>query len=336
MESGRVTMYEEMESNVRQYETTKIVDGLGIGVGTISLADRVDNEEHPNQIDTELVSTTERIINSDKILTAIDVDKDGNPVEDDGCGDGRGVGKIFRGLKRLKRSLNRAKVFGGGLTMGVAAVIGSGKAAGRKLASVFTDTMQDFDEAGIAFGAHTDNHAEGANCGCGAIDKSPLIVANAVRFQDEITGAIKLLTGGSVDRTKLGTVFTNFTAYSEEIADDTSFSGRTVADAITKKHKVVKELEGPHLETHIVINTVEGHTVNQGLIRRETKGKAQVFAVDEWRIRQLAEKRYPNDPEASTEAYLSMLVYTLATAATLTKGDLPVYVVSRAPQLEAA
>lgn len=329
-------MYEEMESHVREYEVTKIVDGLGIGDGNISLLERVNNADHPHKIDSEIVNDVESIINSDEILVAVDLDENGQPVEDDGCGDGRGVKFIYKGKNRLKRSLNRAKVFGGGVTMGVAAVIGAGKAFGRRLGSVFSDTIHEFEDQGIAFGAHTDEHAEGANCGCGAIDKSPVIVANAVKYQDEITDAIKLLSGGTIDQPQLQRVFSNYTAYSKEIAVDDSFSGRQVADEIMEKHKVIKELEGPHLETHVVINTVEGYTVNQGLIRRKTQDKAQVFAVDEWRIRQIAAKRYPDDPEASSEAYLSMLVYTLATAATLTKGDLPVYVVSKAPQLETA
>ncbi len=68
--------------------------------------------------------------------------------------------------------------------------------------------------------------------------------------------------------------------------------------------------------------------MNQGKIRRATDDRAQVFAVDEWRLRQIADKLYDIDEERE-KAYLSMLVYTIATSATLTPGDLPVFVVSK-------
>ena len=85
----------------------------------------------------------------------------------------------------------------------------------------------------------------------------------------------------------------------------------------------------------IIINKVRGKTVNQGIIREISDGVAQVFAVDEWRLRDLSTKLY-RTPAEQQKAYLSMLVYTLATAATLTKGDLPVFVVSKQAELIAA
>jgi hypothetical protein len=78
-----------------------------------------------------------------------------------------------------------------------------------------------------------------------------------------------------------------------------------------------------------VLNTVRACTVNQKLIREITDDKAQIFAVDVWRMQDIAGKLY-DDRAAHQRAFLSELIYTLATAAVLTKGDLPVDVVEAA------
>ena len=99
--------------------------------------------------------------------------------------------------------------------------------------------------------------------------------------------------------------------------------------------KIVKELTGKHLEMYIVLNDVEGYTVNQELVREVSGDQVQVFAVDVWRLKELAAELY-EQPEEQALALKSMLVYTLAVAATLTKGDLPVYLASGVVQPVAA
>jgi hypothetical protein len=296
---------------------TKLVGGLNFGTGTISTEDRLKSAD--DDLGKETIFLVEHGIHSERILTPVEAD-------DDGCGDGRGVGKIRRGAEVLKRSLNRAKVFGGGLTMTVAARIGLGENAGKDLETTFSDSMSLLVDYGIEFGAHTDDHAHGDNCGCGAIDKAPMITQNAITFKAQIANAINLLTKGEAELA-LNDVFENFEAYGLQIKDQ-PYKGSAVAEKIADGGKVVKELVGPHLETHIVINAVKGMTVNQQYIRELTEGKAQVFGVDAWRMEEIAGLLYPDNIQRRHKAYLSMLVYTLATAGTLTKGDLPVYVIS--------
>lgn len=320
---------------MREFEVIKIADGLGIGDGSISLSERVEQQEHPHPVEQEIISKVEAVIDSDSILVPIDTDDNGEPIQDDGCGDGRWVKRILRGKKFLKRSLNRAKVFGGGATMGVAAAIGLGKADGHTLFTVFTNAIDTLESHGVHFGAHTDEHAHGSDCGCGAIDKAQLIIGNAVKFRTEITDAIGLLTDKQYDKARLSAVLDNFAIYAPQALGDDTYKGHDVATEITGRHKVIKELGGPHLETHVVINTVQGYTINQEIIREVSDGKAQIFGVDAWRLRQIADKAY-DDEESREKAFLSMLVYTLATAATLTKGDLPVFVVNKTPQPEAS
>ena len=311
----------------KTFEVTRLVDGLNFGEGNISKDERLHSDEDP--LDIETIKQLEEALESRELIVPIGADGEGNKVEDDGCGDGRPVSKVFRGLhKLLERSLHRAKVFGGGLAMTASTKIGMGKAKGRALQSLFSDTKDELEAKGLDYGAHTDSQANGENCGCGAIDKAPGIIQNATFFRDQIASVVDVLTAGKHEHEYLATVQDSFAEYADEIQGQ-PYSGKQVANEILDKDKIVKELEGDHKETHIVINTIPGTTVDQEFIRVQTDGHAQVFAVDEWRLRELSVSLHKN-PEDQEKAYLSMLVYTLATAGTLTKGDLPVYVVTGA------
>ncbi len=105
------------------------------------------------------------------------------------------------------------------------------------------------------------------------------------------------------------------------------YSGREALEQLREKKKVIKELDGTHNEVAVVLNYVQGKTVNQQKVREISGGAAQVFAVDVWRLQSIAARLYPNDESKQNKALLSMVVHTLGVAATLTRGDLPVYVV---------
>ena len=321
------SVFREGEPIVRELMVTKVADGLGFGDGKISVQDRLNSVSEDNRLEPELLQAIEQKIDSDEILIPID-------ANDDGCSDGRGVARIFRGLMELKRSLNRAKVLGGGETMTAAAEIGLGHTIGKQFGEVFKGARNKLNKFKIPFGAHTDKHAKDKNGGCGAIDEAPQIVSNTIKFEDNIKGAINVLSEGTHNEGALKEVFNNYRSYTRETNSE-EYSGRQVLEEIMEDNKVVKELGGKHLEVAIVINTVRGKTVNQEVIRQISGGKAQVFAIDEWRLRDLSEKLY-DDPGEQQKAYLSMLVYTLSTTGTLTKGDLPVFVVKESKQLVAA
>jgi hypothetical protein len=87
---------------------------------------------------------------------------------------------------------------------------------------------------------------------------------------------------------------------------------------------VIKMLNGEHKERGIVLNHIAGYTVNQRKIRESTQEQAQVFAVDVWRMNDIAMQLFPGQYDLQHKAILSELVYTLATSAVLTRGDLPV------------
>jgi hypothetical protein len=58
--------------------------------------------------------------------------------------------------------------------------------------------------------------------------------------------------------------------------------------------------------------------------------------VDSPRLEDIAHNLFPDNSQKQQQAYLSELIYTLAIAAVLTKGDLPVYLIEAAPTPVAA
>ncbi|GAC1571859.1 MAG: hypothetical protein NVS3B23_06460 [Candidatus Saccharimonadales bacterium] len=298
----------------------RFTDGLGFGSGGIS------HNERKTHLDEKTIQAVEAMINSPAILVALDVDKQGSPVDDDGCGDGRGTKRIFEGLDQRYRSLHRSKVFGGGSAMGVAAAIANGESTGKDLNTSFHESIENLKSKHIGFGAHTDEHSQEKphDCGCGAIDKAPLVVQNVVQYRNEIRATLRALGIESVYEEE---VLNTFQSYAQEITNQ-PYSGQLVADEIISNGKIVKELAADHREMYIILNTVPGMTVNQNSIRTISDDQVQTFAVDLWRVKELAEKMYPLDVAKQEKAYLGEVIYTLSAAATLTTGDLPVYIVS--------
>jgi hypothetical protein len=198
----------------------------------------------------------------------------------------------------------------------------------QQLDEVFESSIDELVGKGVGFGAHTDEQAQEENCGCGAIDRAPEALLATLKYEDQIRKVVAVL---GVDQTGLDEVFGNFRQYvTNNLASPAPYSGRRVMDRILAAGKVVKKLGGNHLERRIILNQVKGHTVNQRLIRLVTGGKAQVFAVDTWRLEDIAAKLYPEQPEEQHKALLSELVYTVATGAVLTKGDLPIDMIEAA------
>lgn len=310
-------------------DVQRIVDGLEFGEGAISHKERVE------EVGGEKMQAVEEALTSGELIVPIDVDAEGHPVDDDGCGDGRVWKRVFRGAIEKFRSLRRAKVFGGGAAMATATTIGLGTAVKDSLQNAFSNGINLLKQAKIDFGGHTDSHSHGPNCGCGALDKAPAVIVNAVKYADQIKASI---TGLGIETDGLDDVLSNYEDYAAQIPKNAvDYSGADVMGKIIDSGKIVKELDGTHNEMYIVLNLVEGHTIDQDKVRELSDGDIQVFVVDVWRLKSLANRLYADQSsEVRHKAFLSELVYTLGVAATLTKGDLPVYVVSPQPELAAA
>lgn len=318
---GRVLDLERSpEMTMGKIEVRKIADGLGYGEGAISYNDRKSG------VDPEVLFAVETTIqNPDTILIPISLDKKGKPIKDDGCPDGRPTKRIFKGAWARFKSLTRPKVFGGGATMIVASTIGLGEADDKSIKDLFASIIDGLTKNGVEFGAHTDNHSKASECGCGAIDNAPAIISNTIKYRNQISSTIEDL---GIDSNGLDDIFANFDTCAQKIKDE-PHTGAEVMSKIMDADKIVKEVGGAHLEMYIILNYLPGYTINQEAVRQISNEEIQVFGVDVWRLNKLVEKVYPDKSSADKhKAFLSEIVYSLSTAATLTKGDLPVYAVS--------
>lgn len=328
--SERLLYVDEMnEASIEppiRVKVTRLAEGLNMGDGTIS-----GQEASPEDL-----MLADRAIESPDIVTSIDIDDETqSQIEDDGCGDGRGVRLVTRFNRQLKRSLNRYKVFGGGLVMAASSRVGLGEARGKTLTEVFVDSIDELDDKGLDYGAHTGRVVSEKDCGCGALDRYPQALENTVIYAEAIREKLPAL---GINYEGLDGDFEEIIAHNADAVEANrgrDFSGRRIMGLVSKIGKVVKDLADDHLERRIVLNTIPGYTVNQELVRRATGGRVQVFATDLPRLQQIAEKLYDN-PEDQRKAFLSQVIYTLGVAATLTKGDLPVYVIESESQLVAA
>ena len=300
-------------------------EGLGFGEGAISHQGRAGKD-----VPAEELEKVEAVLTDPaKILVEID-QEDGDYIDDDGCGDGRGVTEpdgatvyIKQGDNFYKKSLNRAKVFGGAPAMVAAAMIAMDAKKPEDVTELFIAAMDELDEHDIDYGAHTDEHAGDIKSGCGAIDNAPLIIDNVLKFQDEIKATIKSLIT-DVDLMTLDEVIEAFVDYAENKQSD-GYRGQAVMDEIDAREKVIKRLVKGHNEMYVLLNEVEHQTVNQYSVRDASREVVQAFAVDLWRLTDINARLYADDAEAQETALISQLVYTIATAATLTDGTLPVY-----------
>lgn len=297
---------------------TKVTDGLGIGEGSIS------GVSIAHDAGAAVMRHVDETIASPAILVDVSTDDTGHMVDDDGCGDGRNTKIVMRGKELLRRSLNRAKVFGGGSTMAMADLVGSGGAEDTLLGT-FHKSIDLLASHMINFGAHTaDSVSSSDKCGCGAIDEAYTSIERAVAYRAKIKSQFVAL---GVSTNGLDAVFDNFDKSAKQFSGQT-YRGREVMDLIIERGKIVKQLGGVHVEARVILNFIKGKTIAQAKMHEVSDGKVDVFGVDVWRMQELADLLHPNDKVAQTRAFQSMLVYTLSVAAVLTKGDLPVYAIT--------
>ena len=344
-----VSEHSPMNYSEKEHQTAVVEliapDGLGFGEGGISVKSQIDQgiltPDTPRHIH-------EFLTNNPEAFKQVEVD-------DDGCGDGRPWTKIIQeyrdenGQKKIQlfgKSKLRAKVFGGGLVAAASmwrAIQGAPQDE-QTVGGDRTFMAGKLAEIGFSHGAHSDDHAEGENCGCGAIDKYPVITANAIKYRPQITGALEALYGDEFEdnKSEIEQVFGVYEALAESNGYFADASGRQSMEQILDSGAVVKELAGHHIEETIVINDVEGTTLDQQLFTETVKNAGgderprivQAFSVDVWRGRAIADRvaevAQAEDPTADADhtwkvAYADFLVRTLAVAGTLTAGDLPVY-----------
>lgn len=301
-------------------------EGFGYGAGTISRTIQLATGELTPEVEDRAV---EYIKGDSNAFIRIDAE-----ATDDGCGDGRVAAKIYQLVEVLgerqvieyKTSLNRAKVFGGGIVMTQVALMATNNTSATSSDELFTDASRLLAQKNIAFGAHTDQHAHGDNCGCGAIDKMPQILANVTMYGTQIQTTLESLLGADFNADAYSSAEQNMRRAYEETIDFNTYTGSKTMAEILDSGAVVKQLNGDHQEDFVVLNFQEDTTFNQRGFFEHTDNKAQAFCVDVWRLQKYAEAVGGEDTRAQAEALYGMLIYTLATSATLTDGSQRVFI----------
>lgn len=280
---------------------------------------------------------------------------------DDGCFDGRPTGGLVerdsegtRGIRVIDAEHERPMVAGGGYATGTTIRIALGE-HGESIDEAIQATGRTLYEKGIVCGAHTGPvHGEGT-CGCGAIDLMDKNMANAVStYSEGIKTATQAIVEGVVgvqfDEASYEKAMKN---WREALEDETYFATSTGAsrseailatqDAINEANPngtleaVTKDLEGKHNEWFLTINTVEGKTFSQAKFRAlmaehfpttDPADLPQVFPLDAYRLGELT-KASVKDDEAFMTGLEASIAYQLGTAAELTDGTLPIYIIKK-------
>jgi hypothetical protein len=350
----KASLFTPEENKRKDYPVEVLMLGsLGYGVGSISYNAKAD------EMTNNLLYQAERLINSGECL--VDVEE-----QDDGCGDGRPADEVVfckddgqieaRPITAKSPVHERAKVFGGGYIISHVMDL----ALGRKSHDLDEDLkrgVDELDKVGIHCGVHTGQHRHAGAVDCGANDREAEILANAL--DPQLTTKIMTTAKSLAEQMNqplgdhvLEKALNNFEA---ALADKDYFaksSGksrlRTVMEQLKAEQMkrgdqshplaVSKNLFGDHHEAYVVLNFAEGKTFSQKLFRQQLAEQfpdlpaeqlPQVFTTDFARIKKIAVAK--TDNAADFQIALSAgLVYSIATAATLTDGSLPMYVAGQA------
>jgi hypothetical protein len=320
-------------------------DGLGFGEGPISTKKQLKNPELSG-LTLEVMRIGADVIKSGAAF--VEVDEDAN---DDGCGDGRPtavtyiINKLNGAREVFKRSRRRAKLFGGGLIAAASMFRTAIRGDVRSDETVLGDRTliaSKLDARNIHYGGHTDNHAHDTVSGCGAIDKYPQVTVNALKYRTKITNTMQVIYGDEEFERQRNAIDAVFGSYENQVEKFPEYfadaEGTKTLELMEQHGSVIKQLNDEHLEDFIVINDIENTTFDQRLFdeemaRRGVEGTAQAFVVDAWRgrmyadfIADIAEKEYSMDRQvAYQKAEADFWIRTLAVSATLTNGDLPVF-----------
>lgn len=242
------------------------------------------------------------------------------------------------------------------------------KAIGEDLISPDQDLSylaQAFAKQGVYCGAHTGSHGSATNqkTDCGANDRFDEILKNTIDNQDGVEAIVKELLkplGVSVEE---GVLSSDIRSWNHVLTQTKNFAhsnGTSRLESIKhgilaaqdsyysdEKVTVIKNLEGNHNEILLIVNYAKGLTFSQTKLREalhdeypdvDLSDLPQVFALDMWRIDQLAQAvaRIPKKHSSETrtvdeinQRYLQALyagtAFQAATYVTLTDGSLPAF-----------
>lgn len=325
-----------------------------LGYGTADSSISYTKQLASGELTPEIAEYAASIVTSGECLKPID-------NQDDGCIDGRPVNSVTfidSDGHQVTRPMSddethdRAKVAGGGYITSLAMQLGL-----QPQAATVDDELRDIIERlaqqHVYCGAHTGG-AEHAASACGANEKLQTIVENAILYKTQIAESTKALieaAGLSFSQSAYDGVIESW----QKTLSNTDYFGTSTSGSrlevmtetiaavqqsghVTTPLSVAKNLSGDHKEDFIIINFVDGQTFSQAHFAKllaakfpdvSPENRVQVFVVDAWRIVTLAmavSGRGLGYHSTETAVYAGVM-YQLATAATLTDGTLPVFIV---------
>lgn len=213
------------------------------------------------------------------------------------------------------------------------------------------EVVKLYKKTGIGFGGHVDTHQNGWNTGCGAVDKINLILHKLQRPEPQ--EQIRLLAREMMGKAYEGNHLVNEVIGSMLMLDAVKPSympkegGKAENEFLYKKTVVkllreemadreeenVPALEGDHNEVALVLNWVNGTTIDNDRFCADNGGDIQVFGWDIWEVYEEAARLYPysmyDAPNTQQEAVQNRLKHVttrillgISTTMVLTDGSL--------------
>jgi len=349
-------MEPENMTNKTEQEPHFTVTELGTEKGTLGYgkSEKISYEKQKSKELFELMSAKAmEIIKSGIAMKKI-------TEKDDGCFDGRPTkGLVIRaqeGKKEIrpidKPNHERPMVAGAGYTTTVPIRIATGE-RGETVEGDYQETAAVLADEGVVCGAHTAEAHEDGDCGCGALTKQKEIMRNATQtYKQEIKGGVAALMAEAGAEFNETVYEVSLDRWDEALDDEVYFSGSTGTsrsetilasqDAINETIGegellgVTKELAGSHNEWFLTVNFKEDYTFSQETFRAlmmhhfpgvDIAELPQVFPLDAHRLVTLAKAATAKQPENFTQGLQAGIAYQLGTAAELTDGSLPVFII---------
>lgn len=213
-----------------------------------------------------------------------------------------------------------------------------------------------YKKIGIGFGGHIDTHQHGWNTGCGAVDNINLILDLIKRpeAQLQLRGLARLIMGDAYDGSYIANevigrmLFLNALLPSYMPRESGKQNGeflykKTIVELIRKhsdgEHESVPQLSGNHNEIAIILNSLQGTTIDTDRLSFDHNNEIQVFGWDLWEVYEEAARLYPYNVHATPASQQRAVakqskhvtIRTLlgvATTMVLTDGSLKVVTVS--------
>jgi hypothetical protein len=166
-----------------------------------------------------------------------------------------------------------------------------------------------FKKIGIGFGGHIDDHQEGSNTGCGAVDNINLILDRLQHPepQEQLRGLTQLILGEDYDGSvMMNEIFGRMLyldalkpSYMPKENDDPNgefLYKKTIVSTLRQNadtaQDTVPALVGPHHEVALVLNFVANTTFDTDRFSHDNNNEIQVFTWDVWHMYEEAQRLY--------------------------------------------